>query len=124
MTIYRRRFTHNEKIELISRHLNEGISISELARLNDIHPVTLYYWKRSMNGKNKKSDDINIKELLNEVNKLKNENKRLKKVVGEQVLDIDCLKDLNDFLKKKQQEEMLKKQKNSSEKIKITKKSE
>ena len=124
MTIYRRSFTHQEKISIISRHFEEGISISELARVNDIHPVTLYSWKRHMSGKNKKNDALDPKKLLEELNALKKENKNLKKIVGEQVLDIDCMKDVIEFLKKKELEAQLKKQKSSSKKTIATPKGE
>ena len=124
MTIYRRSFTHQEKISIISRHFEEGISISELARVNDIHPVTLYSWRRHMSDKPKKDDTVDMKKLVEELNALKKENKSLKSIVGEQVLDIACLKDLNEFLKKRELEQQLKKQKNSSKKISNTSKGE
>ena len=124
MTIYRRKFTHQEKISIISRHFKEGISISELARVNDIHPVTLYSWKRHMSKKPKEDDLLNIKKILEENAELKKQNKSLKKIVGEQVLDIDCMKDLIEFLKKKELGAQLKKQKSSSKKTIATPKGE
>jgi transposase-like protein len=113
-------FTHQEKISILSRHFKEGVSISELARVNQINPVTLYYWKRQMSDKPKEPELPKIRELLSHIHDLQKENKSLKKIVGEQVLDIDCLKDLNEFLKKRALQEQLKKQKSSSKKIKDT----
>jgi hypothetical protein len=55
---------------------------------------------------------------------LKKQIKSLKKIVGEQVLDIDCLKDLNEFLKKKNLEAELKRQENSLKKTPAIKKPE
>ena len=124
MTTYRRTFTHHEKISILSRHFQEGVSISELARVNDINPVTLYSWKRLMNNKPKKDELPDIKKLLDEINELKKQNKSLKKIVGEQVLDIDCLKDLNEFLKKRDLERQLKKQESSLKKTPSTQKGE
>ena len=122
MSTIRRMFTHDEKMSILCRHFKEGVSISELARVNNISPITLYSWKRKMNNKPKKADLPEIKELIKQIENLKKENKSLKKIVGEQVLDIDCLKDLNEFLKKRELKEQLKKQKLSSEKTPSTKK--
>ena len=122
MSRIRRMFTHDEKMSILSRHFKEGVSISELARVNSINPITLYSWKRKMSDKPKKSDLPEVQELLKQIENLKKENKSLKKIVGEQVLDIDCLKDLNEFLKKRDLEEQLKRQKLSSKKTRSTKK--
>ena len=122
MSRIRRMFTHDEKMSILSRHFKEGVSISELARVNSINPITLYSWKCKMSDKPKKQDLVDIKKILEENAELKKQNKSLKKIVGEQVLDIDCLKDLNEYLKKRALEEQLKKQKASSKKIRSTKK--
>ena len=123
MSTIRRMFTHDEKISILSRHFKEGVSISELARVNHINPVTLYSWKRKMSKKTKKSS-IDLNELVDENEMLKKQIKSLKKIVGEQVLDIDCLKDLNEFLKKKNLEAELKRQENSLKKTPAIKKPE
>ena len=123
MSTVRRTFTHQEKLSILSRHFKEGVSISELARVNSVNPVTLYYWKRQM-SKKPKANLPDIKELLEQLSELKKENNSLKRIVGEQALDIDCLKDLNDFLKKKELEEQLKQQENSSQETQDTEKSE
>lgn len=124
MSTIRRIFTYEEKISILSRHSKEGVSISELARVNSINPVTLYSWKYQMKSKPKKDEAPDFKELIAEVDELKKQNKSLKKIVGEQVLDIDCLKDLNEFLKKKDLERQLKKQENSLKKTAATQKEE
>lgn len=124
MSTMRRMFTHAEKMSILSRHFKEGVSISELARVNRVNPVTLYSWKRKMNDKPKKQDFVDIKKILEENAELKKQNKSLKKIVGEQVLDIDCLKDLNEFLKKKDLERQLKRQESSSQKTPNTSKGE
>lgn len=116
MSTIRRMFTYHEKLSILSRHFQEGVSISELARVNKINPVTLYSWKRQMNKKNSHDEQVDIKKIIEENAKLKEQNKSLKKIIGEQVLDIDCLKDLNEFLKKKDLERLLKKPESSSEK--------
>lgn len=124
MSTVRRIFTYEEKISILSRHFQEGVSISELARVNSINPVTLYSWKYKMSNKPKKDNLLDVKKILEENAELKKQNKSLKKIVGEQVLDIDCLKDLNEFLKKKDLERQLKKQESSSKKTSATQKEE
>ena len=84
--------------------------------VHNIHPVTLYQWKRNMGEK--PEEKINAHELLQEIERLKKQNKQLTSALGELTLDNQCLKDLNEFLKKKQMEELLKPQKNSSSKTK------
>jgi len=51
---------------------------------------------------------VNVEKLLQELNELKKKNKQLTKALGEVTLDNQCLKDINDFLKKKQAEDLLK----------------
>ena len=124
MSTTRKIFDHAEKMSILSRHFKEGVSISELARVNSVNPVTLYSWKRQMSKKSEKQELLDIKKILEENEKLKKQNKSLKKIVGEQVLDIDCLKDLTEFLKKKELEAQLKQQESSSQETPGTKKQE
>ena len=115
----RRYFSKQEKLKLLQIH-KEGTSISELSRLHGINPVTMYQWKRRMS---KEEEELDPRELLRELNKLKSQNNQLKKVIGDLTLDNSCLKDLNEFLKKKHREHQLSKQKSSSKNVTDTKKS-
>lgn len=116
MELNRKRISKEQKFNILTEHIEGGTPISELARLHGIHPITIYQWKRQMNEKPKQ--DLNIEEILKELNEVKKKNKQLTKALGELTLDNQCLKDINDFLKKKQAEELLKPASLSSKKAK------
>jgi transposase-like protein len=97
---------------ILSEHFEKGVSLSELARQNQIHPITLYNWKKQMADK-KKDNELDINEILAENEKLKKENASLKKTLGSVTHEKEVIKDINDFLKKKYREEQLKKQGNT-----------
>jgi len=44
----RRRLGYYEKRAILEEHFNLGLSLSVLSRKHQIHPVTLYSWKRSL----------------------------------------------------------------------------
>ncbi len=70
----------------------QGTSIQEAARQLDISEQTYYRWRKSYGGM--RTDQAKrLKEL-------EKENARLKKLVGEQALDMDILKEARDFLSK------------------------
>ncbi len=66
--------------------LNKGASVAEVARSFGITETTWYRWKNTYGGM-KATDAKRLKEL-------EAENKRLKKIVADQALDIDMLKEL------------------------------
>ena len=113
---YHKRVPKEQKFNILSEHFEKGTPISELARLHGIHPITIYQWKRSMGDKPK--SEIDIQKLIEENNELKKKGKRLTKAIGELALDNQILKDLNEFLKKRQREQELKKQEDSLKKKK------
>jgi len=113
---YHKRVPKEQKFNILSEHFEKGTPISELARLHGIHPITIYQWKRSMGDKPK--SEIDIQKLIEENNELKKKEKRLTKAIGELALDNQILKDLNEFLKKRQREQELKKQEDSLKKKK------
>lgn len=112
-----RRVSATQKNLILSDHFEKGISISELARKNQIHPITLYNWKRKMTEK-KDSSELDISEMLAENERLRRENKQLQSALGKTTLEKECLTDIVAFLKKKNLEEQLKKRKNLSKKLK------
>ena len=63
------------------------ISQAELARKHDLHPITIYNWKRTMKKDEPKKSEANISELLEELEKAKGENENLKKALGEIVVE-------------------------------------
>lgn len=97
MHLNRKRTSKQEKFTILKEHFDQGTSLSELARRYQIHPVTLYNWKRQM-GQNE--DQINASEILSELEKIKNENNHLKKALADISLKHEILQEANEFLKK------------------------
>lgn len=99
----RKHFTHEKKEFIVKEHLSTGISVPVLARKYGIHAITLYGWKRSM--RNKKDDtkvDLEfIQKLIEENNRLKEENKNLLAKVGDFAVKNDILKDAVSIAQKK-----------------------
>jgi len=87
MELNRKRISREQKFNILSEHEENGTPISELARLHGIHPITIYQWKCQMSDKPKQD--------------MKKKNKQLTNALGEVTLDNQCLKDINEFLKKK-----------------------
>jgi putative transposase len=67
--------------------LNQGQSVEEVARHLEITDATWYRWKNQYGGM--KADDAK------KLKELEKENQRLKRIVADQALDIDMLKELN-----------------------------
>lgn len=102
--------TKSQKLHLLNELDSGGMTISSLARKHGIHPVTIHKWKRDMSQETKK-DSIDVHELLQELEKLKEENDNLKKAVGNMAITNVILKTANDVLKKNQRSEKLKSRK-------------
>ena len=86
----RRRHTPEQIIRKLAegdKLLGEGKSIDEVVRHLEITESTWHRWRAQYGGM--KADDA--KELKD----LRRENQRLKKIVADQALDIDMLKELN-----------------------------
>ena len=76
-----RKLTEGDKL------LGQGQDVAEVARHLEVTEATWYRWKNQYGGM--KADDAKrLKEL-------EKENQRLKRIVADQVLDIDMLKELN-----------------------------
>ena len=79
------RFSEEQIIKILKE--NEiGISAKELCRKYSISDATFYKWKAKFGG-------MNVAEAKR-LKQLEEENARLKKLVANQALDIDCLKDV------------------------------
>lgn len=86
----RRRHTPEQIIRKLSegeRLLGEGQQLVEVVRHLEITEQTWYRWRNQYGGM--KADDAK------ELRELRSENQRLKKIVADQALDIEMLKDLN-----------------------------
>jgi putative transposase len=75
-----------EQIIRILGELKLGKSVDEVCRIYGIAQSTLYRWK-SQYGEMSRDE-------LSRLRDLEDENRRLKRIVAQQVLDIDALKDL------------------------------
>ena len=79
-----KRHTHEQVIRKVAEGdemLNKGASVAEVARSFGITETTWYCWKNTYGGM-KATEAKRLKEL-------EAENKRLKKIVADQALDID-----------------------------------
>jgi putative transposase len=78
----RTRFTE-EQIIAVLREAESGAEVKDLCRRAGISAVTFYRWKSKFEG-------MDISEMRR-LRLLEEENVRLKKIVAQQVLDIDAL---------------------------------
>lgn len=75
-----------EQIIRILKEVESGTSVAEVCRKYGVSEQTVYRWRS-------KYDGLETSELQR-LRELETENARLKKIVAQQVLDIDALKDL------------------------------
>ena len=81
----RKRFTEEQIIAVLREH-DAGAKAAELARKHGISEATLYNWKAKYGG----MDVSDAKRLRS----LEEENRRLKKLLAESILDQAALKEL------------------------------
>ena len=75
-----------EQIIGILKEIEAGASVTETSRKHGVSEATLYLWRKKFGGM-----DVSDARRLRE---LEGENARLKKIVAQQALDNDALKDL------------------------------
>jgi transposase-like protein len=76
-----------EKLRTVEVELSQGRRFVEIARQLEVSEQTLHRWRNQYGGM-KGPEVTRLKEL-------ERENARLKKIVAEQAMDIDVLKDLS-----------------------------
>ena len=76
-----------EQIVSILKEQEQGLKVSEICRKHGIADQTFHNWK-------KKYGNLNVDELRR-LKQLEYENSRLKRIVADQALDIQILKDVN-----------------------------
>lgn len=81
----RSRFTEEQIIAILKEH-EAGIAVAELCRKHGVSDASIYKWKAKYGGM-----DVSEAKRLRA---LEDENRRLKKLLAEQVLDNAALKDL------------------------------
>ena len=79
------KFTESQIIGILKEQ-EQGVKISELCRQHGISEATFYNWKSKYGG-------MNVDELKR-LRDLEQENARLKKIVANQSLEIDIIKDV------------------------------
>ena len=77
---------NEEQIIRILKEVEGGTSVAEVCRKYGVSEQTVYRWRSKYGG-------LETNELQR-LRELETENARLKKIVAQQVLDIDALKDL------------------------------
>lgn len=81
----RSRFTEEQIIGVLREH-DAGVKTSDLCRKHGISDATFYNWKAKFGGMTV-SDAARLRSL-------EDENRRLKKLLAESMLDVSALKDL------------------------------
>lgn len=77
-----------EQIIRVLKEVESGKSVAQVCREQGVSEQTIYRWRS-------KYDGLNISELRR-LKALEEENTRLKKLVAEQALDIQLLKEINE----------------------------
>jgi putative transposase len=80
------RFTEEQIIDAL-KQVDGGVAVKELCRNLGISEPTYYTWRRKYGGMDKTQ--------VMELRQLRDENRRLKKLVADQALDIQALKAIN-----------------------------
>jgi putative transposase len=80
------RFTEEQIIDALKR-VDNGLAVQDLCRDVGISEQTYYNWRRKYGGMDKTQ--------IMELKQLRDQNKRLKRLVADQALDIQALKAIN-----------------------------
>jgi len=99
--IIRKKFTMEQKVRILGELETGFITQLSLARKYGIAPITIYNWKKKMNSKAETEQEISLKKLKEELEKLELENKLLKKIVADKDITIEILQVANGVMKKK-----------------------
>lgn len=89
MTILRRKFTREQKLEIVKQSLEAGVSMEDLASQYKIHVNSLYKWRREYLNHEEASFPGNGNKLLSLEQQ---EIERLKQQLREAELEKDILK--------------------------------
>ena len=82
----RRKQFKEDQIIRILEEFEQGKSVDELCREYNVARSTIYMWRKKYGGLDKP--------MLKKLKELTKENARLKKIVAQQALDLDSMKDL------------------------------
>ena len=90
-----KRFTAEQivsKLRQADRELGKGVSVKEVCRAIEISEQTYYRWRQKYGGMSP--------ELIKELKAVQKENQRLRKIVADQRLDMEILKEAIDLSSK------------------------
>lgn len=90
----RRKFTAEQKIQVVLEGLRGELSVAELCRREGIAPTMYYRWSKAFldTGKNGLTRDTQRDATDDEVKRLREENEALKRGLAEAVLEVQRLK--------------------------------
>jgi len=80
------KFTESQILNIL-KELDSGVKVADLSRKHGVSEATIYNWRSRYSG-------MELSELKR-LRELEQENSRLKRIVAEQQLDIQILKDVN-----------------------------
>lgn len=78
-----------EKLRQADVELGKGLSVPEVCRAIEVSPQTYYRWRQKYGGMSP--------ELIKEMKTLQKENQRLRKIVADQRIDLEILKEAIDY---------------------------
>jgi len=81
------RFTEEQIVAIVRESEIGGLTVAAVAKKHGITQTTLFGWRRKFGG-------LEVSQAV-ELNQLQRENTRLKRLVAEQALDIQILKEIN-----------------------------
>jgi len=82
----RKRYTETQIIGIL-KEAEQGVPVTDLSRKHGMSNATFYAWRKKYAG-------MSVAEAKR-LKQLEDENRRLKKIVADQALDIDMLKAVN-----------------------------
>ena len=82
----RNRFSDEQKIRILAE-FRAGKTTKEVCAEHNLSPATLFNWKR-------KYGDMDIQDARKQ-RALEDENRRMKKIIADQAMQIDILKEIN-----------------------------
>ena len=90
----RKRFSSEEKIRIVLEGFRKELPVSDLCRRENISSALYYTWLKDFMeaGKSRLKRDSLRDATKGEVKKLRNENSRLKELLGQQALEVQLLK--------------------------------
>ncbi len=81
-----KRYTEEQIIRILAE-ADSGVPIAEIGRNYGVSEQTIYRWRKKYGG-------MGLAELKR-LKELEAENRRLKRIVADQAVTIDCLKEIN-----------------------------